>query len=172
MSDIDETLALQRPADQTSAFANLPNRDLKVPDHKPVKPLPEPLAPRSDQPEQDSEVDIDSSGQIVYTERTEETASRSFNAFTVWVLPGSDAFAGDLTRILSEDEHRSRTIILNSGTAPVILGTQTQCSSGSGFLLPAGAQLEPEVQESIYACQPLGSGSSPAVSLSIWVESN
>lgn len=114
---------------------------------------------------------VSNDGRLTEETAVQETAARTYNAFTVTALPGAGTFPGEYVQLLGNDVKRQRARLSNGhATDPVMIGPLDQVQSGSGFLLPAGQLFEPEVQGAIYACIPVG-GTAP-VPVGVWAEVN
>ncbi len=116
-------------------------------------------------------VPVANDGVVSYVEATQETAARTYNAYTTTVLPGPGSYPGDPVLLVGDDPQRQKVTITNGSTSDaILLGPLNQIAAGAGFLLPAGQKHEPEVQSGIYACT-LATGTL-AVAIGVWVERN
>lgn len=114
---------------------------------------------------------VNNDGTLTEVEEVQETAARSYNAFTTAVLPSGASYAGDPVQLVGADPRRSRVLISNnSDTQSIMVGPLEMIQSGAGFMLPPYNVFDPQVQGPIYACVPGGGVS--AVSVGVWVEVN
>lgn len=104
--------------------------------------------------------------------RTQESAARTFNAYTtVCVAPSAVGYAGDPTLLVGHDPKRQRLFVQNTDpTNPVILGTLDTVQTGQGFYLMGGQRFDPQIQDALYAVVPAGGTAN--VSVSVWIESD
>jgi len=117
------------------------------------------------------DLDVPPDGSV--SARTQETAARTFNAYTATCVasPSAGVYPGDPTLLVGADPQRQRLFISNGhATDPVIIGTLASVQTGQGFILPAGQRFDPQVQDAIYACVP-ASGTNN-ITLGVWIESD
>lgn len=111
-------------------------------------------------------------GEVIATERTAESGSRKYSAFTYYAFPGTGTSNGAAVQLVGYDAGRARAIITNGSTVGIYLGPYDQINQGAGFLLPAGQTFEAEVQQAVFACIPAGVALSDPAAVGVWVETD
>lgn len=153
----------------TTSFGDAANHLMREPkkSHKDTGAMREPV-------DGDEEVLVANDGAVHAEVRTQETAARTYNAFTVNLNPASTTpgsiYPGDPVMLVGDDPSRQKVVITNASEVAILLGPLNVISSGAGFTLPAGQKHDPEVQGAIYACIPSGGVASALVG--VWVERN
>jgi archaeosine-15-forming tRNA-guanine transglycosylase len=120
-----------------------------------------------------TEAIVSTDGQVVGVTETQETAARTYNAFTTYAIAGADGtYAGDPVLLVGDDSRRARVLISNGhAEQSIVVGPLSSIQAGVGFVLPPFNTFDPQVQGAIYACVP-AQVAAQNVPIGVWVEVN